>query len=304
MKVFVTGATGFVGRHTLGPLLSAGHEVHALSRAESSTQGVRWHRGDLLSGDAVTVVRAVRPDVVLHLAWYAVHGKFWTARENLSWLARSVDLLEVFSEMKGQRFIGAGTCAEYDWSKLDGPCQEDETPIGPATLYGATKDSLRRTLRAAAREAGFSWAWGRLFFLLGPNEQPGRFVPSVARALVEGRPAEMSHGQQVRDFMHVEDAGRAFATLVTSSVQGAVNVASGEGHTLAALAQTLAAKAGRPELLSLGARPAQPNEPATLLADVSRLRGCGFSARRTLDSGLDEALDEARLTNAAAARPA
>lgn len=290
-RVLVTGATGFIGRHTLAPLVAAGHEVHAVSsrtRAPES-DGVVWHQADLLT-DA-TVVGEVAPEALLHLAWYAEHGKFWTAPENVRWVEASLALLRAFAESGGRRAVLAGTCAEYDWS-VTGPLTEDSTPLRPATLYGAAKHGLHTVAAAFAERAGLSLAWGRVFFLFGPGEVPERLVPSVARALLAGQHARTTAGMQLRDFLHVEDVARALAALIASDVSGPVNVASGEGVTLRHVIELIAQATGRPELLQLGALEQRPGEPESLVADATRLRNeVGFVPRVALPDGIHQTVE-------------
>jgi nucleoside-diphosphate-sugar epimerase len=231
-------------------------------------------------------VRDVRPTHLLHLAWETTHGAFWSAPANLDWLAASVHLVRAFAEAGGRRAVVAGTCAEYLWD--DRVCHERTTPLEPATLYGAAKHALHVALRGYAGAVGFELAWGRVFLLHGPGEPPGRLVPSVATAMLEARPAACSHGRQVRDLLHVDDVAAGFGALLASGVTGAVNVASGEPVTLAEVVGTIGEITGHPELLRLGAIPASPGEPATLVADVRRLRDeVGFRPRHDLREGLE-----------------
>src|SRR4051812_46284141 len=97
-RVLVTGATGFISRHSLAPLRRRGFEVHALARSipADTTPGITWHTGDLLTGDARSLLEAVRPTHLLHFAWYAEHGKFWTSAHNLEWISATLSLLRDF----------------------------------------------------------------------------------------------------------------------------------------------------------------------------------------------------------------
>jgi nucleoside-diphosphate-sugar epimerase len=273
-RVLVTGATGFIGRMALPALHRRGFEVVALSsRADArrpDVDGVEWVAGDLLT-DAERIVADVAPTHLLHLAWYAEPGAFWTSDENLRWVKASVAMLPPFGAGGGQRAVFAGSCAEYEWGE-ETHCVEDVTPVAPATLYGASKHALHVAADAYARAAGVSLAWGRVFFVFGPHEHPARLVSSVARALVRGEPAETSHGEQVRDFLCSVDLGDAFAALLASPVEGPVNLASGQARPIRALVEDVARAAGRAELLHLGARPAPEGEPRALTADVTRLR--------------------------------
>jgi nucleoside-diphosphate-sugar epimerase len=293
-RVLITGATGFVGRQTLRPLVEAGHEVHALARtAGSDADGVIWHEADLLAG--AEVLERVRPEILVHLAWYAEHGKFWSSPENVRWVEASLALLRAFAAGGGRRAVLAGTCAEYEWSRE--VYTEDAAQL-PGTLYGAAKHGLYEIAKAYAQQVDLSLVWGRLFFLYGPHEAPERFVPSLIRSLLAGEPARMTDGAQRRDFLHVADVGAAFAALADSEVLGAVNVASGDGVALRELAEQLerCVRAGEPasraiddrELLRIGALPKPEGEPSALIADVERLREeVGWSPEIGLEEGLD-----------------
>jgi nucleoside-diphosphate-sugar epimerase len=293
-RALVTGATGFVGRHALRPLAERGFEVHAVTSREppAELQDLAvWHHADLLEpASAGDVVEAARPTHLLHLAWYAEHREYWTSLENVRWVEATLRLLRHFAAAGGERAVVAGTCAEYDWSRP--PLSEADSPLLPATLYGAAKHGLHVVADGLAARAGFELAWGRIFFLYGPGEDPRRLVASVARALARGERAPASHGRQLRDFLHVEDVADAFAALVAAGVTGAVNVAAGTSVSIREIVELLGEIAGRPELVELGALPASPGDPDDLSADVRRLRAeVAWRPRRSLEDGLRETFE-------------
>jgi nucleoside-diphosphate-sugar epimerase len=295
-RVLLTGASGFVGRHAVEHLRGRGFEVHAVSSrrppALPASDLADWHCADLLDPMAAqSLLKQVRPSHLLHLAWYAEHGKFWTSTENLRWVQASLRLLREFGEAGGRRAVMAGTCAEYDWS-TGGPCSERLTPLAPSTLYGRCKHDLHSRAEEWCRRAGIQFAWGRIFFVHGPAEHPDRLVPSVARAVLAGQPAPCSHGRQLRDFLYSADVADAFAALLDSSVWGAVNVASGEPVSIREMVELVAMVAGDVSLVRLGALPARDGDPPELVADVRRLQGeVGWAPQLTLREGVEYSVE-------------
>jgi nucleoside-diphosphate-sugar epimerase len=292
-KILVTGARGFIGRRCLALLAGRGYDVHAVSSRAHSGSGAQWHRCNLLDGaEAVKLVSGLRPTHLLHLAWIAKPGVFWASRENLAWLAAGIQLADGFYAAGGRRAVAAGSCAEY--AQTAGDCIEDETPIGPETLYGEAKAAMHFALRAAARGRG-SWAWARLFFPYGPGEAPERFIPSVIRGLLERTPVPCTHGAQVRDFVYVDDVAEAFAALVDGEASGAYNVGSGAGASLREVAGLAVGALGHAELLGFGERPAPAYDPARIVARVARIgREHGWAPRVGLGEGIQRAIAAAK----------
>jgi nucleoside-diphosphate-sugar epimerase len=301
--VLVTGAGGFIGRWSLEPLSAAGYDVHAVLSPRGGTpdgaagaffRSVEVRRADLTDRAAIdALIEAVRPTHLLHFAWIATPSLYWHSAENYRWLEASRHLLESFQHGGGVRAVMAGSCAEYDWSRA-AVCSERTTPLaadaaprGAAAPYAACKIAMQRSLDEFGRAHGLSTAWGRIFFQYGPGEHRERLVASAIINLSSGIEAPCTHGRQVRSFLHVQDVGAAFAALLASRVEGAVNIGSGDRVSIAELLERLARQIGRPELLKLGARPAAPQEPPLLVPDIRRLRDeVRFQPRWTLDAGL------------------
>jgi len=298
-RILVTGASSFIGRHSVVPLLQRGYEVHLTVRGSSSRDFLepdilarcRIHEVDLLDSRATErCVQNVRPSHLLHFAWHADISTRLSSPANLKWAAATLNLATNFVTAGGRRIVVCGTCAEYDWHF--GTLSEDETPLSPATLYGAAKNSTHDLLRFAAPRLDVSLAWGRVFSCYGSSEPAGRLVVDVVTSLLAGRTVACSAGQQIRDYMFTEDIGCAFATLVDCGYDGAVNIGTGVPVRVSDLITTTAELIGRPDLIQLGARAPRPGEPGQLVADVTRLKEkVGYHPRTDLKTGLARTIE-------------
>jgi nucleoside-diphosphate-sugar epimerase len=291
LRIAVTGAGGFVGRHVVDELIRRGHLVEAAVGRRPAPEHplVRATRVDLLDPAAAQAwVAASRPDGLLHAAWFAVPGEYWTSPENQRWRAASPALFTAALDAGCRRIVGVGSCAEYFWDNR--PSSEAHTPIQPATPYGEAKDKTRAVLAEVAGRRAASWAWARLFFLFGPFEPTSRLIPSVVRSVLQGTAAACTAGTQERDFLYVRDAAAALVALLESDVQGAVNIASGQAMAVRTLVERLVARAGGGRI-EFGALPMSAAEPALIVADTARLRNeVGWSDDTALDDALDESI--------------
>jgi nucleoside-diphosphate-sugar epimerase len=286
-RVLVTGASGFIGRHSLPHLATRGFEVHAVAHKGSLPEcgSTVWHRGDLLDSTImVELLAEVAPTHLLHFAWYAEPGKYQQSEDNLRWSQAGVELVRAFAASGGQRAVFAGSCFEYDFAY--GYCSETLTPCVPSTQYGANKLALAQ-LVTRFPPGTISTAWGRIFHLYGPYEHPNRLVSSVILSLLKGERPCSTHGRQVRDFTYVEDVAAAFVALLDSDVAGIVNIGSGEPVTIHSLVTRIAAMLKAEGKVEFGAISAAPNDPPVLTPDVRRLREeVGWQPRWALEEGL------------------
>jgi len=268
--ILMTGATGFVGRQVLGALVERNCRVRLVVR-EGTTDRIA-HRewiesvistSDLWAETSDWWAAASRDvDTVIHVAWYAEPGQYLQSPENVECLAGTLRLAEGASRAKVRRFVGIGTCFEYD---LSAGRLSIETPLKPSTPYAAAKAAVFLVLSQHLPRQGLEFAWCRLFYLHGEGEDARRLVPYLRAKLAAGEPAELSSGSQIRDYLNVREAARMIADVALNSVQGAVNICSGTPVTVRALAERIADEYGRRDLLRFGARPDNLTDPPCVI---------------------------------------
>lgn len=264
--IALTGATGFVGRQILARLLDRHARVRVIRRPPDQN-GALALPGDVevittedLFSESVDKLAEILAgsDILIHAAWYTTHRDYLTSPRNLDCLTGTLSLAQAFQRAGGRRFIGIGTCAEYDF---DAGLLRPTTPLKPTVLYSACKSAAYEVLSQLLPAAGIELAWCRLFYLYGEGEAPSRLVPYIRSRLEAGLPAELTSGYQIRDFLDVAEAGRRIADISLGQRQGAINVCSGIPTTVRQLAEHIADEYGRRDLLHFGARPDNRFDP-------------------------------------------
>jgi nucleoside-diphosphate-sugar epimerase len=267
--ILLTGATGFVGRQVLRALTERGCRVRAVVRAgkqsEVATEAIA--SPDIFAESEAwwsDVCRGI--DTIIHAAWYAEPGLYLQSPKNIDCVNGTLRLAQGAIDAKVRRFVGVGTCFEYD---LSAGHLSVATPLKPTTPYALAKATAFNALSHLLPANGVEFAWCRLFYLYGEGEDEGedarRLVPYLRAQLKAGERAELSSGTQIRDFLDVREAGRMIAEAALGRVQGPVNICSAQPVTVRQLAERIADEYGRRDLLRFGARPDNLVDPPVVV---------------------------------------
>lgn len=253
VRVAVVGAGGFVGRHAVGALRARGAEVVAtardLSRLEALPSDVT--RVELDIAEPIRAFeRLGRPDVVLNLAWGGLPNYQSPHHFVVEVPLQYQFILRLIGD-GAKSIVVTGTCLEY--GMRSGPLSEDMIP-DPRTAYAVAKVSLCRQLELLAQASPFAFTWARLFYLFGEGQAPTSLWSTLQDAIGRGqRRFDMSKGEQLRDFLPVEQAADMLAKLaLLREGTGIVNVCSGEPRSVRSLVEGWIKEAGAPIELNLG----------------------------------------------------
>ena len=275
MKVLVTGATGFIGRHVVPQLLERGHSVVAVARDAAKASGFSWFEHvrfvacDIHSRLESPWTLFDRPDAAIHLAWPGLpnYKALFHFTENLP-----ADYRFLSSLVEGglARLLVTGTCFEYG---MQNGCLAEDDPAQPSNPYGIAKDTLRKFLQSLQRERPFALQWARLFYLYGPGQNSSSLLSQLDRAIDSGEPVfDMSIGEQLRDYLPVETlASYLVGLLQCDHCEGIVNVCSGTPISVRRLAETHVARRDANIRLNFGHFPIPDYEPMAFWGDARKL---------------------------------
>lgn len=247
MRLFITGATGFIGSHVLATAIASGHEVVALRRSPHSVPVIpftgqpQWCEGDLFSLDAIHLHGI---DAVLHMASACVSPKrvSWELLVQVN-VAGSLRLMELASAAGVRRCVVTGSSHEYGTAAQRYEFIPPTAPLEPTNAYGASKAAAFQLLRIFAIERQLELVYGRIFTAYGEGQYERNFWPSLCSAAKSGDDFPMTSGMQISDFIPVASVANHLLAACTrpdicAGDPHVVNIGSGEPISLLAFAQT------------------------------------------------------------------
>lgn len=275
--ILLTGATGFVGTQILSALLAQGCTVRLVVRTGkeknfshlSQVESIQTTDNLFTENIDWWLVALQNVDTVIHAAWYTEPGHYLHSPKNAACQTGTLLSAQAAVQAGVRRFVGIGTCFEYDL-ETDRPLSVT-APLNPLTPYASAKVAAYQGLLELSRQHQVSFAWCRLFYLYGDNEDARRLVPYLRARLSAGQVAELSSATQVRDFLDVREAARLIVAAAMSEMQGAVNICSGKATTVRQLAEHIANGYGRGDLLQFGARADNPFDPPYVVGVKSQI---------------------------------
>jgi len=290
----VTGATGLIGSALVPRLLEQQITVICLVRP-----GKRAHSGattievpSFEVGSLRKSLAGISADVVFHLASYGVQAPDRDREQLIEGNIRlTAHLLETLDGLPIQKFLFAGSCSEYGPSEKPGTLMPETHPLQPTSVYGAAKAAAELYGNALASQLNIPFTTLRLFNVYGPGEGPHRLLPFIMNHLLRDQPAELTGGEQVRDFLHVAEVADALITAAQSETlraHEAYNVCSGRPARVREFGEIAADVIAKPHaLLEWGKRAYRSDEPMWVVGDNEKFsRATGWRPRVDLPTGI------------------
>jgi len=251
MKIFLTGASGFIGANLARKLLVKKHEVHVILRdpkkawrLQEILSQLKVHQVDLLDADKLTrLVKKIKPTAVIHCATY---GMFMGRQKDVElMLDTNIKVIKnlCFAALESgcQKIINTGTSSEYGIKTK--PMSETDS-LEPVNMYGSTKAAATIIASQIAREHNLQLVTMRLFAPYGPWEEPGRLIPTIITSQIKNSEIKLGSKIPVRDFIYIDDICEAYLkALNTKLIPGDIfNLGTGKQTSLLKLAQLMKAQ--------------------------------------------------------------
>jgi nucleoside-diphosphate-sugar epimerase len=286
MKIFLTGGTGFIGSYYLAHMSSIAHEITALRRPGSIpcvgiSRQPTWLEKPM---DAIDETDLDGHDVLVHLASVGVSPQNATWHEMIYWnVSALMRLLEAGKKAGMRRFVLAGSFAEYGTSADRFEFLPIDAPLQPTSPYAASKAAGCVLATTFAIDSQVELSYLRIFSAYGEGQYEGNFWSALRAAAMCDKDFPMTLGEQVRDYIPVEDVAKAIhiATVRNDIRPGApkiVNVATGIPVTMREFAELHWKQWEAKGRLLIGELPYRPNEPMRFVPEVESRTTRKFSA--------------------------
>ena len=273
MKICVSGATGFIGKHVVSELISTSAQVSGIIRSERNklqSETVDWVNLDIADLPEENIFELIgRPDVLIHLAWGGLPNYKSLYHFETELPIQYAFIKRLVSEGL-KSIVVSGTCFEF--GLLSGQLSETDNLL-PSSSYGLAKYILLQQLQFLQKQTPFNLTWARLFYMFGEGQAGNSLLPQLESAIQSGEKSfNMSGGEQLRDYMPVNEVASQLVKLAQKQQDlGVVHVCSGKPISVRSLVENIIHSNGWEIKLNLGYYPYTDYEPMAFWGDKTKL---------------------------------
>ena len=270
MKVFITGAAGYIGKHVVKEFLDKGHTVIA---CDLSFKGVdeRAEKKDIniFSGDEELYCKIGKPDLVVHLAWK--DGFVHNSAAHMKFLSDHFIFLKNLATAGCHNIAVMGSMHEVGY--WEGAINED-TPCNPLSQYGIAKNALRESLKLLSKELKFNLYWLRAYYIYGDDTLGSSIFSKLLQAENDGKKEfPFTSGKNKYDFISVYDLAKQIAAASTQDkITGIINVCSGNPVSLGNQVEWFIKNRGLAIKLIYGVFPERQYDSPAIWGDAEKIK--------------------------------
>ena len=298
-KIFISGATGFIGSHIAELMLEQGFEVMALKRDISHLwrcsgfiDRIIWTNEDVWESEVIEFC----PNIIIHLAWEGIDA---SDRENWEKQFNNIQLIfklaSICKLVSVKKFIAFGSQAEY--GLINGRVNESVNPE-PNNAYAVAKIAAQKALKILCEQNGVEWYWLRIFSVFGPRESKTWFIPMMITNLLDNVECRLTGCEQQYDYIYVRDLARMILTVLNNTYNhsGIYNISSNGSKTLKSIITEINQIVNSKSKITFGAIPYRKNQSMHIEGNSELYRNTfGPFTYTDLNTALKETIDYYRL---------
>ena len=227
MKILITGATGLIGKQLKNKLCHfySDFDIFYLTKNKSINNKNTFYLDIINSSETEIneIFKTIKPDLFFHLAWETSHSTYLTSNENILWEIKTIEMLKCFYKHGGRKFIGLGSCIEYDWN-TNMPLIENKSLLnGNNYIYGTSKLNIYKYLKNLNN---VEYTWNRIFFVFGPGQSNSRLIPQLVRNAFNNENKLEINLNSSRNYISSFEIANQILMMAKSTYVGPVNICS------------------------------------------------------------------------------
>lgn len=269
MKIIVTGANGYLGRGVVKKLLDDGNEVIANDLKDDFID----KRAKIISGDIFSLDNPYQyfdsPDILLHMAWR--DGFIHNSEKHMEDLPKHYHFVSKMIRNGIKQISVMGSMHEIGF--YEGSINEN-TPCNPQSLYGISKNALRRAIELECKDTGIILQWLRGFYIVGNDKNGCSIFSKIVQAVHMGQKYfPFTMGLNQFDFIDYDLFCQLVAdTVEQNEINGIVNICSGRPEKLSDRVERFINENGFDIKLNYGSFPDRPYDSKAIWGDDLKIK--------------------------------
>lgn len=225
-KILITGSTGFIGKNLIKNIPRL-HKLYCISRKKIINKNINYIQANLFNKKRIgKILKELKPDYLIHLAWEAKPKKYLHAKSNIKWVEASKNIFLHFCKNKGKKAVLIGSILENDFNnKIFYENQVNPKLKKDKNLYNISKIKFYNQAKIIAKNYNVKFVWARIAWLYGPYESKQRLIPKLIDSLKNYKKMKISNPMNSINILHVKDVVNLIYLLLFNKIYGVVNLA-------------------------------------------------------------------------------
>ncbi len=283
MRIFITGATGFIGKHVVDRL-KPNNELLLLTRR--TVEGENCVIGNLSDIDMLKdTIKQFQPEAIIHIAWEGIPDYAYDMSKNN--LVYGLNILDLCKYVGCKTILFTGSCWEYEQ-----PCGEirEDHELSYANAFKVCKNSLNQLATVFCAENNIKMYWTRFFYVYGPGQKLNSLIPSIILSLKKGETPNLLSPLNKNDFVYVKFVAKSIEFILKNKPENIIfNIGSGESTAIVDILRIVTKQLSVD--IDFDKYKANEGQPIDFYASLENLDKLGIECEYSLADGIKETIE-------------